>query len=763
MKAETSIEINLDSIATSLRLYIDARKPHTLFDGEESAAENNEARYQLVEGAFYDYAFNNPDYQLGDVGESIITPHKRNPHTGTLAPNIFTGTLTIPILHVHHPEPLTQIELEVQSVKTSYRNDYRDMLEFIMEQCTDLILQSNAPVVHSLEVDYSADSHTLYQQFAFIQSVIGTGDFAEAIHRIVTAPVTQWADAPELKDVRRVRRLSNAQVQELLKGSNRTELLAGHALRKAGLTTIPQKITTVAKTDTVDTPENRFVKHALEVFLKFCTDVHNAAAAQSKLYKESFLLIRTLEGFLHHSFFTSISAPTTLRLNSPVLQRKEGYREVLRTWLLFQVAAKLVWQGGDDVYRGGKKDVATLYEYWLFFKLLSLFRSVFKLNAEDIHQLIEKTEDGLNLRLKQGRHYPIQGVYDAGSRKLSIRFSYNRTFSGVKDYPHAGSYTSLMRPDYTLSFWPAGITEAEAEQQELITHIHFDAKYKIDHLNKFLEPSSAAALMQEKKENNKGIYKNADLLKMHAYKDAIRRTGGAYVLYPGHTALSRQGFHEIIPGLGAFPVRPSKTDDGIGALKAFILAIIDHFINRTSQREKWAYHTFDVFKEKPVPGHVLQEPLPEPYGPNRDLLPDDIFVLIGYYKSAEQLEWIQKHRLYNFRTGSGAGALVLDRATVSARYLLLHTSGQQHSGQLWKIVSKGPRIFSRQELVDRDYPSPTQDHYLVINLEPVTDPEFHALQWNFKDLPNYATGRPSAFPFTATLAQLMKVIYHGKD
>lgn len=763
MKAETSIEFHLDAIAAGLRLYIDARKPHTLFDAEESAAENNEARYQLVEGAFYDYAFNNPGYQLGDVGENIITPHKRNPHTGTLAPNIFTGTLTIPVLHTHHPEPLTQVELEVQSVKTSYRTDYRDMLEFITEQCTDLILQSNAPVAHALEVDYSTDSHTLYQQFAFIQSVIGTDDFAEAIHRIVTAPVTQWADALELKDVRRIRRLSNAQVKELLKSGNRTELPAAHALRKAGLTTVPQKITAVAKTDTVDTPENRFVKHALEVFLKFCMDVHNAAAAQSKLYKESLLLIRTLEGFLHHSLFAAVSPPTTLRLNSPVLQRKEGYREVLRTWLLFQVAAKLVWQGGDDVYRGSKKDVATLYEYWLFFKLLSLFQSVFKLNAEDIGQLIEKTEDGLNLRLKQGRHYPIQGVYDVGTRKLSIRFSYNRTFSGVKDYPHAGSWTALMRPDYTLSFWPAGITEAEAEQQELITHIHFDAKYKIDHLNKFLEPSSAAALMQEKKENNKGIYKNADLLKMHAYKDAIRRTGGAYVLYPGHTALSRQGFHEIIPGLGAFPVRPSKTDDGTGALKAFILAIIDHFINRTSQREKLAYHTFDIFKDKPGADNILQEPLPEPYGLNRDLLPDDSFVLIGYYKSAEQLEWIQKHRLYNFRTGSGAGALVLDRATVSARYLLLHTAGQQHSGQLWKIVSKGPRIFSRQELEARDYPSPTQAHYLVIQLQPVTDPEFHALQWNFKNLPNYATGRPSAFPFTATLAQLMKVIHHGRE
>ena len=44
---------------------------------------------------------------------------------------------------------------------------------------------------------------------------------------------------------------------------------------------------------------------------------------------------------------------------------------------------------------------------------------------------------------------------------------------------------------------------------------------------------------------------------MHAYKDAIRRTGGAYILYPGTDNQNPlKGFHEIIPGLGAFAIRP---------------------------------------------------------------------------------------------------------------------------------------------------------------------------------------------------------------
>ena len=46
---------------------------------------------------------------------------------------------------------------------------------------------------------------------------------------------------------------------------------------------------------------------------------------------------------------------------------------------------------------------------------------------------------------------------------------------------------------------------------------------------------------------------------MHAYKDAIRRTGGAYILYPGESEEWRKiGFHEVIPGLGAFPYDHQK-------------------------------------------------------------------------------------------------------------------------------------------------------------------------------------------------------------
>ena len=756
MKELSKIEINLDSVQEGLKLWISSKREGTLFDGIETAIENNEARFQLIEGCSYDYMISDNQFILGDIGENIIQQHKLKSNIGGISPNIFVGTLEIPLMKKENLEKCKSIDLEVQSVKSGYRDDYRDMLELITEKCTDLLLQSNSPVSHHFDVDYSKDSQTLYQKFAFIKSIINSAEFKDAVHRIVTAPVTKWTETHEEKDIRSVRRFSNNNVKELVKGGKRTNLPSGHYLESYGLKTLPERVISIRKTDSVDTPENRFVKHALETFLKFCSDINKAAPKDSKLDSESKILISNLESQLHHSVFKNVSRPTTLKLNSPILQRKEGYREVLRTWLMFELAAKLFWEGGEDVYGAGKKDIATLYEYWLFFKLLDLFQELFAIDPKDVSELIKPSKDGLNLQIKQGKFTALKGVFETDSRKLNVQFNYNRSFSGKEKYPDSGSWTTTLRPDYTLSFWPFGISEKEAERQELIVHVHFDAKYKIANLTDFLEQNTTKDLDEEKTENKKGIYKNADLIKMHAYKDAIRRTGGAYVLYPGDKSLNRKGFHEIIPGLGAFPVRPSKNDIGIGELKAFIEEIIEHFVNRASQRERIAFRTYDVYKNEPNKENEVNEALPETYGENRNLIPDDTFVLIGFYKT-ENLDWIIKSGLYNARADSKRGSLRLGPGEAGAKYLLLHSNGETKTSRLLKITETGPRVFSKRTLIDKGYPSVlSQDYYLVYKVEEITDVELQNQKWDITKLDKHKQGRGSALPFSVTMTELMK-------
>lgn len=594
MKETSEIYISLDSIQLNLKVWIYSKQKGTLFDFGEYGHESDETRFQLLEGCSYDYEFNDPNFHFGDIGENIIQPHTKKTYLGVIAPNIFVGTLQIPVKHKHSNDCKAVIELEIRSIKMDYKKEYRFMLEYITEKCTELIIHSNSPVSQKFETDYRRESKSLYQRFAFLKSIVNSEEFKDAINRIIQSPKTNWFKKVEEADIRRTRKFDNRAAKSLITGSTRREIPKDHYLNKYIQGSIPEKILTWKNIDSVDTPENRFIKHVLITFLKFSEDINKTADNNTSLFRESLDLTKEISNNLQSPLFKKVSKPTTLKINSPTLQRKEGYREVLRAWLTFDLASKLTWEGGEDVYNAGKKDIATLYEYWLFFKLLELFKEIFKIGEKELSELIKSTDDGLNLNLKQGNFTALRGVYTAGKNKLNIKFNYNRTFSGNKKYPYPGSWSLSFRPDYTLSFWPFEMKENEAELNESIMHIHFDAKYKIARLADLIESKADSKNHQEN--NTTSTYKHADLIKMHAYKDAIRRTGGAYILYPGDKSVIKKGFHEIIPGLGAFSIVPTSADDGIEELKKFILEVVKHFNDESSNRAKVAELTHQLYK-----------------------------------------------------------------------------------------------------------------------------------------------------------------------
>jgi hypothetical protein len=149
------------------------------------------------------------------------------------------------------------------------------------------------------------------------------------------------------------------------------------------------------------------------------------------------------------------------------------------------------------------------------------------------------------------------------------------------------------------------------------------------------------------------------------------------------------------------------------------------------------------------------ESLPEYINTER-IIPDETLVLVGFYKNDKHHKWIQKGQ-YNFRMGSGNGSLVLDKETVVAKYLLLHTFGETKSSDLWEITSDGPRVYSKANLIKKGYPSKnSKDHYLVIDIKKVKMTLFGNKSWDFRKLSNYTSGYQSAKPFTTTLTELSK-------
>ena len=770
------LEIPLNHIESGLVLTIYPEGNSEIREIDDLVAkEFSESKYQILEGNTYEYYFNKGNYQLSASILGIVIPSKKHTTSGRIVPNIYVGTLALDIINISSKVSVSKIDIEVlatkfnQELDKSYRENYRLMLEDITEKCTELLMQINSPVHQTFEINFESDSSTIYQRFCFIQSILNNSDFYESIQKIISNPKTSWDEETEVIDIRKIRRVSNASIRQILSGSNRLLLPENHALRNAKINSVPLKINGNRKIENLDTPENRFIKYVLEAFKKFCEECLSIfyKGNMIKPIQEAEFLIDNLDRVLSQSFFQNISEPNSLKLNSPVLQKRSGYREVLNRWLQFELASKLIWKGGEDVYNAGKKDIASLYEYWLFFTLYDLIKEKFNIhsvNFEDnaYKHLIEPTKDGLNVMVKSGKHTALKGIYTKKNRDLNIQFSYNRTFKGGMKYSDkkSGSWTAPLRPDYTLSIWPSCFSENEAEANESIVHIHFDAKYKINNFYQTVHPNLDElelenALNKEEIEERKGTYKNIDLLKMHAYKDAIRRSSGAYILYPGIKEKPFRGFHEIIPGLGAFSVNPSNNTSEIKELSKFLDLIINHLLDRTSQREKLSDETYKIFKEPKSDDNVLHESLPEYLGSNK-INPDDTSVIVGFYKSKEQLDWIIKNNLYNFRTGTGKGSIPLSKETIDAKYLILHGNNELTTNKFFQLSNNGPRILSKNDLENKGYQNPTGEYYLVFEIEKNASQDFNNILIDIRKLSKYESFRNSSKPFVVKLTEIMK-------
>lgn len=678
-----------------------AALPVIVEETPESAVEFGEARVQLLEMAAYEYELDRPEFRVRPE-PGIICPSRtpKDRDRGRITPGLNVGRMRFTLLDVDSNRQAGAAEVEVRAAKVDYREDYRRMLRYITDRCTDLLLEFRSPVEQTVLPDETHDPETLCQRFAFLRSLLVSREFRDAVQRLTALPHRLWEQEACVVPVNCSVKPTVAIARQIASATRRVPLPVGHPLASR-LPSVPETVAIMRNVETLDTAENRFVKHALRTFQAFISEIRQRLQnanrpSDLRFVDESLALEEELAGLLSRNFFREISEPRLLPLGSPVLQRKGGYREILAAWLQFDMAARLCWSGGADVYGAGKRDVATLYEYWLFFRLLEIVAEIFHLDAPPAKSLITPTADGFGLCLKAGRYIPLSGEFSSGRRRLKIKFSYNRLFSRANDndpeknFLAPGSWTERMKPDYTLTLWPAGFTEEEAERQEIIVHVHFDAKYRVKDLSgMFGKPDEQfpdktaldANLAQDKAAEKEGIYQRADLLKMHAYRDAIRRTAGAYVLYPGTQNRNWQGFHEIIPGLGAFGIRPvEEGDDGTVALQAFILQIVNHVCDRATQRERETYYRYNIHRYAPT-DHTVKEIPEHSIGSNeRHLPPDDTAVIVGFIRPID-CRVCKEKSVFFFHTVDGQGQPSdFDPRVLKAHYLFPYTENTKWLG-----------------------------------------------------------------------------------
>lgn len=673
-------------------------KVHPLLD--ESAVEErlkDMPAAQLLEGEEYRFTISLPTTAsvITTDRPEIFEPDTEGGTAGRLRPRLYTGTLPVSIFA--DGAMVGTSSFEVRSKKLDYGKHFNWMLRDLANEAAELVMERFAPSERLFSSAETNDARTLYQRFAFLRSLIQDESLATAIRQVLARPHVAWEEEVEERNIARGIRMSSDAARMLTKGGRRSKVPAGLGLP---LQSLPNSISSRRTETTVDTTPNRFVRYALTRWRDVLSRIEEAldhalsGGPAQRAVREVGEVLGHLEEFLGEELFRELGDLTVFPSGNQVLQKREGYRDIYRTFIQIEMAAQIGWPGGDDLFRAGQRDVATLYEYWTF---LQLGKVVSELSGSsfDFSALLEVDEYGLSVSLRRGRCTLANGYATRLGRRMRIDLAFNRTFSKGD-----GSWTRQMRPDCSIEIVPM---ESGSRTFDPIW-LHFDAKYRVDGLlDIFGQEDSIEPL---------GAAKRTDLLKMHSYRDAIHRSAGAYVLYPGSEPHSFQEYHELLPGLGAFALTPTDSGDvkGSNELIRFLDDVLNHLATQVSQHERSRYWNRRIFETR----------RPSYRGPVATFLhrpPADTQILLGYVRSLQHAEWIRASRLYNIRASGQSGRVGLHGSELSAEIVVLY--GSQDLGIEILGVSGPPELHVKSEMVALGYPNPRSEAYYCFPVRPV--------------------------------------------
>lgn len=671
---------------------------------------------QLLEGTEYRFEIEADGVQpvVCDRPE-ILQPDTRSGRTGRLRTGLRTGTL--PLRLFLGGDSIGEVVLEVRSRKLDYLEQYRWMLRDLAEVMAEVVMERFGATEQRFRAGAAGDARTLYQKFAFLKSLLDDDAFQAALRRIVHRPHASWTEDETEQSPRRGLRSSGAIVRQLARPGPRRAVAdapSPHVLA-AWHGHLPLILRVARTEETLDTGPNRFVKFALTRWREDVTRVLNALKAEPasapvrRGIGEVMSVLVLLEETLAAPVFEEVGELTQLPVGNPVLLRREGYREVYRAFLQSSLSSQLAWVGGEDVYGAGQRDVAALYEYWAFLQLAVAVSRVCD-QEFDLSSLLEVRDDGLGLGLKRGRQVMLRGWMKRLGRSIRIELWFNRTFSSAgltRD-----SWSRSMRPDCSLRLH----CETGALESSEDVWLHFDAKYRVDELQELFGQNAVDQVFEvDDSADTSGdrAARREDLLKMHAYRDAIRRSAGAYVLYPGDSEEQCREFHELLPGLGAFGLRPSHTGEALGSenLRRFLDSAVTHFASQTTQDERgrfWrriSYGGQDKSVVRAPAASFLEKP------------PADTQVLLGYVRGPKHWDWIGRHSLYNLRADDRPGRVPVHGRELAAELLILAGPGRER-GAIFRVA--GPVLIrSREQLLALGYPTPRGRLYFCLPLEAV--------------------------------------------
>lgn len=685
--------------------------------GRQDIAMSAPGAVALREGATYHYEFSDATNVHVEPRE-LFSPDDASWTRGRLSPAQAVGRLRI-----HVVDRTTRLagtaDIDVLAIKLDHETEYRQMLTDLSAFAAEAVLQGFAPSLVDLTPS-EMPAELLYLRFAMIAAYLQDPAFEAAIARITSQPHRTWLVEPEIRPVGSPFPSGAAFRRAIRAPGRRVPWDSGPAALKS----LPAALTRDRTESSVDNSANQLVKFALERWRSVTTELLDMLARPSQTVETGPLrrgrqiaadVAAQLDQYLAHPLFREVSSLRRMPTSDQVLLKRAGYREIFRTFALTESGPTVTIDRGElsDVFAASQRNVATLYEFWCF---LALVNSLGRVCGEDrTAQVFSAAGDGLSMTMRSGTASKISWAVTRGGRLLHVDAFFNRTFAGADD--RQGSWSQAMRPDCSVRIRPEGSTPSRVSRQDLEVWLHFDAKYRVDNLLAQLAPNPELDESLTESPTSSGA-KRDDLLKMHAYRDAISRTAGAYVLYPGSGSDPKDirrhpGFNEVLPGLGAFPLKPKP--DGLPSssqtLDKFLDDVLTHVASQVTRDERNRFWTATVGRPD---GPLLTSALTTDF---LDEPPADTDVLLGFIRSSEQRRWIERVSQYNIRAGDRVGAVEIGGRELGAKLIVLYErqNGALRIAHVAKVARWRPA--SAADLTATGYPNPRGDLYFVANIE----------------------------------------------
>lgn len=454
-----------------------------------------------------------------------------------------------------------QRQFEVRSRKVGYREHYRSMLRDIADRHCAILLEHGSPLYSMYGTGERRE--TDYEDFLVLDHIFNGIDVMSSFSEIDSNPHVEVHHECRTDPIWTATAIDLSRLPAMLTAANLAEMKNGPIKGLDGRRYCPVDVPVMEVVTSKDNPENRLVRTFFQDALDMTERLISSIGCRNGHVLEVLEEIRMdCMDVLATGWLGQVGDLESVPFDSMVLQRRDDYRDILDSFLLLGCGSALQEPCMEELLSGHNRRLDEVYEQWCYLKPFDALCALSEDKSDTVDSWMENVSMdrgdrwSLSIRRGQGVSFRIRSPIDPdgplGSEILTdVTLYYNRESDRDRDSMFF-SYSVKLIPDFTLIISLPG--------SDIRRLVNLDAKYKA-------RPLGDPDARDEREDSARGFWVR-DIYKMHTYRDAMLRSFGSYILYPGDVSetfvkgvVGDDGFG--LPSVGAVPLLPGRDDDSL--------------------------------------------------------------------------------------------------------------------------------------------------------------------------------------------------------